>query len=37
MQAELSPGTGEDVQQLVGRIYAMPWPVIERAKRLFAP
>jgi tripartite-type tricarboxylate transporter receptor subunit TctC len=37
MQAELSPSTGEDVQQLVGRIYATPWVVIERAKRLFAP
>ena len=37
MQAELSPGTGEDVQQLVGRIYTTPSPVIERTKGLFAP
>jgi tripartite-type tricarboxylate transporter receptor subunit TctC len=37
MQAELSPSAGEDVQQLVGRIYATPRPVIERAKRLFTP
>jgi hypothetical protein len=37
MQAELAPSTGEEVQQRVGRIYATPRAVIERAKRLFAP
>jgi tripartite-type tricarboxylate transporter receptor subunit TctC len=37
MQAELAPITGEDVQDLVGRIYATPRPVIERVERLFAP
>ena len=37
MQAELAPSTGEEVQQRVGRIYATPRSVIERAKQLFAP
>jgi tripartite-type tricarboxylate transporter receptor subunit TctC len=37
IQAELAPTTGEDVQNLVGRIYATPRPVIERVKKLFAP
>jgi tripartite-type tricarboxylate transporter receptor subunit TctC len=36
MQADLAPSTGEDVQALVGRLYATPRPVIERAKKLFA-
>ena len=37
MQADVAPSTGEDVQKLVARIYATPRPVIERAKKLFAP
>src|SRR5712691_102432 len=37
IQADLAPSTGEDVQKLVGRIYATPAPVVERAKRLFTP
>jgi tripartite-type tricarboxylate transporter receptor subunit TctC len=37
IQAELAPTTGEHVQKLVGRIYQTPRPVIERAKKLFAP
>jgi tripartite-type tricarboxylate transporter receptor subunit TctC len=35
MQADISPTTGEDVQELVARIYATPQPVIDRAKKLF--
>jgi tripartite-type tricarboxylate transporter receptor subunit TctC len=37
IQAELAPTAGEDVQELVGRLYATPRPVIERVKKLFAP
>jgi hypothetical protein len=37
LQADLAPTTGEDVQKLVARLYATPRPVIERAKKLFAP
>jgi tripartite-type tricarboxylate transporter receptor subunit TctC len=37
MQAEISPTRGEDVQKIVADIYATPRPVIERAKRYFAP
>jgi len=37
MQADLAPTVGEDVQKLVGRLYATPRPVIERVKKLFAP
>ena len=37
IQADLAPSSGEDVQELVTRIYATPGAVIERAKRLFAP
>ena len=37
LQADLAPTTGEDVQTLVGRLYATPRPVIERVKKLFAP
>jgi tripartite-type tricarboxylate transporter receptor subunit TctC len=37
IQADLAPSTGEDVQKLVGRIYATPAPVIERARKLFTP
>lgn len=37
IQADVAPTTGEDVQQLVERIYATPKPVIERIKKLLAP
>jgi hypothetical protein len=37
MQADVAPSTGEEVQKLVARIYATPRPVIERARKLFAP
>ena len=37
MQADVAASTGEEVQKLVARIYATPRPVIERAKKLFAP
>jgi hypothetical protein len=37
IQAELAPTAGEDVQKLIGRLYATPRPVIERVKKLFAP
>src|SRR5262249_4111275 len=36
IHADVAPSTGEDVQQLVGRIYATPRPVIERVKKLLA-
>lgn len=35
MQADISPSTGEEVQELVARIYATPKPVIDRAKKLY--
>jgi len=34
LQADIYPTTGEDVQELVARVYATPQPVIDRAKRL---
>ena len=34
MQAELSPTTGARVQEVVGRLYATPKPVVDRAKSL---
>jgi len=37
IQADLAPSTGEEVQKVVERIYATPGPVIERARKLFAP
>jgi tripartite-type tricarboxylate transporter receptor subunit TctC len=37
IQADLAPTSGEDVQKLVGRLYATPRPVIERVKKLLAP
>jgi tripartite-type tricarboxylate transporter receptor subunit TctC len=37
MQTDLTPTTGETVQQLVARMYATPKPVIERARKLFTP
>jgi tripartite-type tricarboxylate transporter receptor subunit TctC len=37
IHADLAPSTGEEVQKLVGRIYATPRPVIERVKKLLAP
>jgi tripartite-type tricarboxylate transporter receptor subunit TctC len=36
MQADVAPSSGEQVQQLVGKIYATPRAVVERAKKLFA-
>jgi tripartite-type tricarboxylate transporter receptor subunit TctC len=36
MQADVSPTTGEEVQNIVARMYATPRPVIERVKRYFA-
>jgi tripartite-type tricarboxylate transporter receptor subunit TctC len=37
IQADLAPTAGEDVQQLVARLYATPRPVVERVKKLLAP
>jgi hypothetical protein len=37
MQADLAPTTGEEVETLVGRMYATPRTVVERAKRLLNP
>ena len=37
IQADLAPTRGEEVQQLVARLYATPRAVIERAKKLLAP
>ncbi len=37
IQADLAPTSGEAVQQLVGRLYATPRPVIERVKKLLSP
>jgi hypothetical protein len=37
IKADVAPTTGEEVQKLVGRIYATPRPVIERVKKLLAP
>jgi len=37
VQTDLAPSTGEQVQALVGRLYATPRPVIERVKKLLAP
>jgi tripartite-type tricarboxylate transporter receptor subunit TctC len=36
IRADVAPSTGEEVQQLVARIYATPRPVIERVKKLLA-
>ena len=36
IQADIQPTTGEDVQELVARLYATPKPVIERVKKFFA-
>ena len=36
MQADVSPTTGEEVQNIVARMYATPRPVIERVKKYFA-
>ncbi len=33
MQAEILPSTGEEVQELVAKLYATPRPVVERAKK----
>jgi tripartite-type tricarboxylate transporter receptor subunit TctC len=37
IQAELAPTTGAQVQELVGRIYATPRSVTERAKKVLTP
>jgi tripartite-type tricarboxylate transporter receptor subunit TctC len=37
IKADIAPTTGEEVQQLVARIYATPRPVIERLRKLLAP
>jgi tripartite-type tricarboxylate transporter receptor subunit TctC len=37
MQADISPMHGEDVQRLVAEIYATPSPIVDRAKKFFAP
>jgi tripartite-type tricarboxylate transporter receptor subunit TctC len=36
MQADVAPTTGEEVQQIVMRMYDTPRPVVERLKRYFA-
>ena len=33
----LEPSCGEEVQKLVAEIYATPRPIIDRAKKFFAP
>jgi hypothetical protein len=35
MQADVAPTTGEQVQQIVARMYATPAPVVERVKKFF--
>ena len=37
IQAEISPTSGEEVQKIIGRLYATPKPVVERAKKLLEP
>jgi tripartite-type tricarboxylate transporter receptor subunit TctC len=37
MHADISPSTGEEVQKLVAEIYATPRPIVDRAKKFFAP
>ena len=37
LQADIAPTKGEDVQDIVARIYATPRPVIDRVKKYFAP
>jgi tripartite-type tricarboxylate transporter receptor subunit TctC len=34
---DVVPSTGEQVQQLIDRIYATPKPIVERAKELIKP
>jgi tripartite-type tricarboxylate transporter receptor subunit TctC len=36
MQADVAPTTGEEVQQIVGRMYDTPRPVVERLQKYFA-
>ena len=36
MQADIAPTTGEEVQQIVGRMYDTPRPVVERLQKYFA-
>jgi tripartite-type tricarboxylate transporter receptor subunit TctC len=37
MQADIVPTSGEDAQKLVAALYATPRPIVERAKKFFAP
>ncbi len=37
IQAEISPTPGEEVQQIIARLYATPKPVVERVKKLLEP
>jgi tripartite-type tricarboxylate transporter receptor subunit TctC len=37
IHADVAPSTGEEVQKLVGHIYATPRPVIDRVKKLLSP
>ena len=37
MQAEISPTSGEEVQKIIGKLYATPKSVVERAKKLTEP
>ena len=37
LQADISPTRGEEVQRLVGEIYATPAAIVDRAKKFFAP
>ncbi len=34
---DIAPSSGEKVQELVGKIYAMPKPIVERARELVKP
>jgi hypothetical protein len=37
MKAEITPTRGEDVQEIVAKLYATPASVVERAKKLLQP
>jgi tripartite-type tricarboxylate transporter receptor subunit TctC len=37
MRADVEPTTGEEVQKIVGAMYATPRAVVDRAKKLIAP
>ncbi|MDB5649676.1 MAG: hypothetical protein JWL62_1196, partial [Hyphomicrobiales bacterium] len=36
MRADVDPTTGEDVQKIVGAMYATPQPIVDRAKKLLS-